>query len=97
MKRWAATHPATFSFLVMAVIGAALVYYQQFDVRDELISSCKRVNLARAQINERRPVINELVRIERRERERSSPLLHPVQDVTLTDCEAAFPRPFPFG
>ena len=93
------THPATFSFLVMAVLGAVLVYYQQFDVRGELIESCQRVNLARAQINERRPVINELVRIAQAEdRTGSIPVhLHLVQDVTLTDCEAAFPRPFPFG
>lgn len=96
IRWWVATHPTLFAFCLMAVLGAVLVYYQQFQVRGELIESCERVNLARSQINERRPVINALVRRERAEGH-TSPHLHPVEDVTLTDCEAAFPRPFPLG
>ena len=103
IRWWVATHPTLFAFCLMALLGAVLVYYQQFQVRDELIRSCERVNLARDQINERRPVINTLVRIERAEGaehrvdHRFPAHLHFVEDVTLTDCEAAFPRPFPLG
>lgn len=74
-----------YGYLAASAIMAVLLYALLFQVRSELIDSCNRVNDFRREFNAHVTLDN--VRAEHDLHERPIP---------LTDCEAKFPRPFPF-
>lgn len=86
-----------FGFLVASAIMSVLVYYLQFQVRDELIKSCERVNVTRNEVNQRASVINSIITQEQNEPAHGNKPLPLATKVTLTDCPAQFHRPWPFN
>ena len=99
-----------FGYLVATLIFGAVVYFLQFQARDDNIVNCEKRNDQIREVNKRAPTIRKLIRVEIIEvndkKEPMSPksarahkalIGSSIQKVPLNDCSDLFDRPFPFG
>ncbi len=94
-------HPATIGYLASGLIFICLMYGLLFDIRGDNLAACGRANARALEVNTRVPVFEDLISNQKvilhhigRE---AKPVPQHVSTVTLTDCEEAFPPPWPWS
>lgn len=91
-----------YGYIVASLIFTVLIYALLFAQRADSVTNCEQRNAQIAEVNKRAKVINDLIKLERTERDEHSPEALRVLEgdsaivVPLTDCDATFDHPWPF-